>query len=65
MLRKPGPRLISSPAMINRWISEVPSGTTVSEMPHGGVGQSGYGSDLAIAGLLEYTPVKHAMSALR
>ncbi|GGQ75311.1 aldehyde dehydrogenase family protein [Couchioplanes azureus] len=39
-------------------------GTTVSEMPHGGTGDSGHGSDLAMQGLLEYTRVKHAMSAL-
>ncbi|EFL18951.1 aldehyde dehydrogenase [Streptomyces sp. C] len=36
-------------------------GTTVSEMPHGGTGQSGYGSDLSMAGLLDYTRVKHVM----
>ncbi|MEY9933168.1 betaine-aldehyde dehydrogenase [Catenulispora sp. GP43] len=36
-------------------------GTTVSEMPHGGIGHSGYGSDLAMAGLLDYTQVKHVM----
>ncbi|MFF3326734.1 aminobutyraldehyde dehydrogenase [Streptomyces sp. NPDC002889] len=36
-------------------------GTTVSEMPHGGVKHSGYGSDLSLAGLLDYTQVKHVM----
>lgn len=36
-------------------------GTTVSEMPHGGVGHSGYGSDLSLTGLLDYTQVKHVM----
>ncbi|MBP2049712.1 betaine-aldehyde dehydrogenase [Streptomyces griseochromogenes] len=36
-------------------------GTTVSEMPHGGVRHSGYGSDLSLTGLLEYTQVKHVM----
>jgi betaine-aldehyde dehydrogenase len=36
-------------------------GTTVSEMPHGGVKDSGYGSDLSMAGLLDYTQVKHVM----
>ncbi|MFC9293779.1 aminobutyraldehyde dehydrogenase [Streptomyces sp. NPDC057011] len=36
-------------------------GTTVSEMPHGGVRHSGYGSDLSMAGLLDYTQVKHVM----
>jgi betaine-aldehyde dehydrogenase len=39
-------------------------GTTVSEMPHGGVKSSGYGSDLSMQGLLDYTRVKHVMSAL-
>ncbi|WP_412074932.1 aldehyde dehydrogenase family protein [Streptomyces xanthophaeus] len=36
-------------------------GTTVSEMPHGGVKHSGYGSDLSLSGLLDYTQVKHVM----
>ncbi|MFJ7176126.1 aminobutyraldehyde dehydrogenase [Streptomyces massasporeus] len=36
-------------------------GTTVSEMPHGGVGHSGWGSDLSLTGLLDYTQVKHVM----
>ncbi|MFJ7156511.1 aminobutyraldehyde dehydrogenase [Streptomyces sp. NPDC101118] len=36
-------------------------GTTVSEMPHGGTRQSGYGSDLSLAGLLDYTHPKHVM----
>ncbi|GHE73188.1 gamma-aminobutyraldehyde dehydrogenase [Streptomyces vinaceus] len=36
-------------------------GTTVSEMPHGGVEHSGYGSDLSLSGLLDYTQVKHVM----
>lgn len=36
-------------------------GTTVSEMPHGGTGHSGYGSDLSMTGLLDYTQVKHVM----
>ncbi|MEU6772329.1 aminobutyraldehyde dehydrogenase [Streptomyces sp. NPDC046759] len=36
-------------------------GTTVSEMPHGGVRHSGHGSDLSLTGLLEYTQVKHVM----
>jgi betaine-aldehyde dehydrogenase len=36
-------------------------GTTVSEMPHGGVKHSGYPSDLSLAGLLDYTQVKHVM----
>ncbi|MGQ5639916.1 MULTISPECIES: aminobutyraldehyde dehydrogenase [unclassified Streptomyces] len=36
-------------------------GTTVSEMPHGGVRHSGYGSDLSLSGLLDYTQAKHVM----
>ncbi|WP_374114655.1 aminobutyraldehyde dehydrogenase [Streptomyces cellostaticus] len=36
-------------------------GTTVSEMPHGGVRHSGHGSDLSLTGLLDYTQVKHVM----
>ncbi|MFE6131665.1 aminobutyraldehyde dehydrogenase [Streptomyces sp. NPDC056437] len=36
-------------------------GTTVSEMPHGGVKHSGYGSDLSMSGLLDYTQGKHVM----
>ncbi|WP_327153154.1 aldehyde dehydrogenase family protein [Streptomyces tubercidicus] len=36
-------------------------GTTVLEMPHGGVDHSGYGSDLSLAGLLDYTQGKHVM----
>ncbi|MFI1978841.1 aldehyde dehydrogenase family protein [Streptomyces wedmorensis] len=36
-------------------------GTTVSEMPHGGVKHSGYGSDLSLSGLLDYTRPKHVM----
>ncbi|MFF3915946.1 aminobutyraldehyde dehydrogenase [Streptomyces sp. NPDC001852] len=41
------------------WINT--HGTTVSEMPHGGVRHSGYGSDLSLTGLLEYTQAKHVM----
>jgi 1-pyrroline dehydrogenase len=36
----------------------------VSEMPHGGFGHSGYGKDLSIYSLEEYTRVKHVMVAL-
>jgi betaine-aldehyde dehydrogenase len=38
-------------------------GTTVSEMPHGGTKHSGYGADLSLSGLLDYTRPKHVMSA--
>jgi acyl-CoA reductase-like NAD-dependent aldehyde dehydrogenase len=33
----------------------------LSEMPHGGFGQSGYGKDLSAYALEEYTRVKHVM----
>jgi betaine-aldehyde dehydrogenase len=35
-----------------------------SEMPHGGFKQSGYGKDLSMYGLEEYTEVKHVMISL-
>jgi len=34
----------------------------VAEMPHGGYKQSGYGKDLSMYGLEDYTRVKHVMS---
>jgi betaine-aldehyde dehydrogenase len=34
----------------------------VAEMPHGGFGRSGYGKDLSMYGLEDYTRVKHVMS---
>ena len=36
----------------------------VAEMPHGGFKQSGYGKDLSMYSLEEYTRVKHVMSAI-
>jgi betaine-aldehyde dehydrogenase len=36
----------------------------VSEMPHGGFGQSGHGKDLSMYGFEEYTRVKHVMTYL-
>jgi betaine-aldehyde dehydrogenase len=36
----------------------------VAEMPHGGFKHSGYGKDLSIYGLEDYTRVKHVMSAI-
>ncbi|TMD41608.1 MAG: gamma-aminobutyraldehyde dehydrogenase [Chloroflexi bacterium] len=36
----------------------------VSEMPHGGYKQSGYGKDLSIYSLEEYTNIKHVMVAI-
>jgi betaine-aldehyde dehydrogenase len=35
-----------------------------SEMPHGGYGESGYGKDLSMYALEEYTHVKHVMASL-
>ncbi|MEP7089251.1 MAG: aldehyde dehydrogenase family protein [Nocardioidaceae bacterium] len=34
----------------------------VAEMPHGGFKQSGYGKDLSMYGLEDYTQIKHVMS---
>jgi betaine-aldehyde dehydrogenase len=36
----------------------------VAEMPHGGFKHSGYGKDLSIYGLEDYTRIKHVMSAI-
>jgi betaine-aldehyde dehydrogenase len=35
-----------------------------AEMPHGGFKQSGYGKDLSMYGVEDYTRIKHVMSAL-
>jgi len=35
-----------------------------SEMPHGGYGQSGYGKDLSMYAVEDYTHVKHVMASL-
>jgi betaine-aldehyde dehydrogenase len=37
----------------------------VSEMPHGGYGESGYGKDMSMYALEDYTQVKHVMASLR
>ena len=39
-------------------------GGLVSEMPHGGIGSSGYGRDLSIYGVEDYTELKHVMVRL-
>jgi aminobutyraldehyde dehydrogenase len=36
----------------------------VSEMPHGGFKQSGYGKDLSLYSLEDYTQIKHVMASL-
>ena len=38
--------------------------TLVSEMPHGGFKQSGYGKDLSAYSLDDYTRIKHVMAKL-
>lgn len=43
------------------WINDHMS--QVSEMPHGGVKDSGYGKDLSMYAVEEYTSVKHVMAA--
>jgi len=35
-----------------------------SEMPHGGYGESGYGKDLSMYALEDYTQIKHVMASL-
>jgi acyl-CoA reductase-like NAD-dependent aldehyde dehydrogenase len=35
--------------------------TIVSEMPHGGYKQSGYGKDLSMYSVEDYTEIKHVM----
>jgi acyl-CoA reductase-like NAD-dependent aldehyde dehydrogenase len=34
------------------------------EMPHGGYGQSGYGKDMSMYSIEEYTNLKHVMAAI-
>jgi len=36
----------------------------VSEMPHGGYKRSGYGKDLSMYALEDYTNIKHVMTAI-
>ncbi len=36
----------------------------VSEMPHGGYKQSGYGKDMSMYALEDYTQVKHVMAKI-
>jgi 1-pyrroline dehydrogenase len=44
------------------WIND--HGTGVSEMPHGGYKQSGYGKDKSIYAIEEYTQIKHVMAKI-
>jgi acyl-CoA reductase-like NAD-dependent aldehyde dehydrogenase len=44
------------------WINDHIAG--VSEMPHGGFKQSGYGKDLSTYAIEDYTVVKHVMAKL-
>jgi betaine-aldehyde dehydrogenase len=44
------------------WIND--HAPLASEMPHGGFKQSGYGKDLSMYGLEDYTQIKHVMVSL-
>ena len=44
------------------WIND--HGTGISEMPHGGFKQSGYGKDKSIYALEDYTQIKHVMAKI-
>jgi betaine-aldehyde dehydrogenase len=44
------------------WINV--NGTVTTERPHGGFKHTGYGKDLSMYGLEDYTRIKHVMSAL-
>jgi len=44
------------------WIND--HGTGVSEMPHGGYKQSGYGKDKSIYAIEDYTQIKHVMAKI-
>ena len=44
------------------WINDHIAG--VSEMPHGGFKHSGYGTDLSMYAIEDYTVVKHVMARL-
>ena len=43
------------------WINT--HGVFATEMPHGGMKNSGYGSDLSMQSLIDYTQVRHIMLA--
>ena len=36
-------------------------GVMATEMPHGGMKNSGYGSDLSMQSLIDYTQIRHIM----
>ena len=46
-------------------LDQRPHPARVSEMPHGGYGESGYGKDLSMYAVEEYTKVKHVMASAR
>ena len=59
---RPGPRMARQLDVGAVWINtHIPF---VSEMPHGGFKHSGYGKDLSMYGLEDYTRVKHVMSSV-
>ena len=53
----------SSGASTSAPCRSTPTPPWAAEMPHGGFGTSGYGKDLSIYGLEDYTRVKHVASA--
>ena len=54
-------RLAAALAYGVTWVNT--HGVNATEMPHGGMRSSGYGSDLSMQTLLEYTQVRHVMFA--
>ena len=55
-------RLVSKLDFGTVWINDhLP---LVSEMPHGGYKQSGYGKDMSMYALEDYTQVKHVMARI-
>ena len=61
--RRPRPRRRRKLAFGTVWINEHLFPLT-SEMPHGGFEQSGYGKDMSIYSMEEYTRLKHVVAKL-
>ena len=60
--RRPGAAAARALQFGTVWINDhIP---LVSEMPHGGYKQSGYGKDLSVYSLEDYTQIKHVMAKL-
>ena len=49
-------------ASTSAWSGSTPTSRIIAEMPHGGFKHSGYGKDLSMYGLEDYTRVKHVMA---